>query len=52
MAIEQQIKDSDDQFAHAFNRGDLAALVALHTEDALLLSPDMLTSISFTKTAL
>ena len=40
MAIEQQIKDSDNQFAHAFNRGDLAALVALHTEDALLLSPD------------
>jgi len=40
MAIEQQIKDLDDQFAGAFNRGDLAALVALHAEDALLLSPD------------
>lgn len=42
MAIEQQIKDSDKQFADAFNRGDLAALVALHAEDALLLSPDSL----------
>ena len=40
MAIEQQIKDSDEQFADAFNRGDLAAIVALHAEDALLLSPD------------
>jgi len=29
MAIEQQIKDLDGQFAGAFNRGDLAALVAL-----------------------
>ncbi len=40
MAIEQQIKDFDDQFVDAFNRGDLAALVALYAEDALLLSPD------------
>ena len=40
MTIDQQIKNVDDQFADAFNRGDLAALVALHAEDALLLSPD------------
>ena len=40
MSIEQQIKDSDDKFAEAFNRGDLDALVALHADDALLLSPD------------
>ena len=40
MTVEQQIKNTDDQFADAFNRGDLAAIVALHADDALLLSPD------------
>jgi ketosteroid isomerase-like protein len=40
MTIEQQIKNTDDQFADAFNRGDLAVIVALHADDALLLSPD------------
>ena len=40
MVIEQQIKDADDQYVDAFNRGDLAALVALYAEDALILSPD------------
>ena len=40
MAIEQHIKDVDQQFADAFNRGDLRAVVALHAEDALLLGPD------------
>lgn len=40
MTIEQQIKNCDDQFADAFNQGDLAGLVALHAQDALLLSPD------------
>ncbi len=40
MTIEQDIKDTDARFAEAFNRGDLAAVVALHTDDALLLGPD------------
>ena len=39
MTIEQQIKDSDDQFAVAFNQGDIAALALFHAEDALLLGP-------------
>ncbi len=40
MTVEQEIKNTDDQFADAFNRGDIAALVALHAENALLLPPD------------
>jgi len=40
MSIEDSIRDTDARFAEAFNRGDLAAIVALHSEDALLLSPD------------
>ena len=40
MSIEDSIRDTDTRFAEAFNRGDLAAIVALHSEDALLLSPD------------
>ncbi len=40
MSIEQAIKDTDEQFAAAFNRGDLAALAALHTEDVLELPPN------------
>ena len=40
MSIEDSIRDTDARFAEAFNRGDLAAVVALHSEDALLLSPD------------
>ncbi len=40
MTVEEQIKGSDVQFAAAFNRGDIAALVSLHAEDALLLGPD------------
>ncbi len=40
MTIEQAIRDTDARFAEAFNRGDLAAVVALHTDDALLLGPD------------
>ncbi len=35
MSIEQAIKDADKQYADAFNRGDPAAVAALHTEDAL-----------------
>ncbi len=40
MSIEQVIQDADKQYADAFNRGDLAALAALHTEDVLYLPPN------------
>ncbi len=40
MSIEQAIKDTDAQFAAAFNRGDFAAVAALHTEDVLELPPN------------
>jgi ketosteroid isomerase-like protein len=40
MSIEESIRDTDARFAEAFNRGDLASVVALHTPDALLLGPD------------
>ena len=40
MSIEQAIQDADKQYADAFNRGDVAAIVALHTEDVLYLPPN------------
>ena len=40
MSIEQAIQDADKQYADAFNRGDLAAIAALHTEDVLYLPPN------------
>jgi len=40
MSIEDSIRDTDARFTEAFNRGDLAAVVALHSADALLLGPD------------
>ncbi len=40
MSIEETIRDTDARFAEAFNRGDLAAVVALHSSDALILGPD------------
>ena len=40
MSIEDSIRNTDTQFAEAFNRGDLAEVVALHSADALLLGPD------------
>ncbi len=40
MSIEDAIRDTDARFAEAFNRGDLAAVVALHSADALILGPD------------
>jgi ketosteroid isomerase-like protein len=40
MSIEDTIRDTDARFAEAFNRGDLAAVVALHSTGALLLAPD------------
>ncbi len=40
MSIEDSIRDTDARFAEAFNRGDLAAVVALHSADALILGPD------------
>ena len=40
MSIEDSIRDTDARFAEVFNRGDLAAVVALHSADALLLGPD------------
>jgi len=40
MSIEDSIRDTDSQFAEAFNRGDLATVVSLHSTDALLLGPD------------
>ncbi len=39
MTIEEAVKNADAQFAEAFNRGDVTALIGLHAEDALLLSP-------------
>jgi ketosteroid isomerase-like protein len=40
MSIEDSIRDTDTRFTDAFNRGDLATVVALHSTDALLLGPD------------
>ncbi len=40
MSIEDSIRDTDARFAEAFNRRDLAAVVALHSADALILGPD------------
>jgi len=40
MSIEQILKDADKQYADAFNRGDFAAIAALHTEDVLELPPN------------
>ena len=40
MSIEDAIRDTDAGIAEAFNRGDLAAIVASHSADAILLGPD------------
>ncbi len=40
MSIEDAIRDTDARIAEAFNHGDLAAVVALHSADAILLGPD------------
>ena len=40
MSIEQILKDADKRYADAFNRGDFAAVAALHTEDVLELPPN------------
>ena len=40
MTLEQQIHDSAQQFADAYNRGDLATIVELYDNDALILSPE------------
>ena len=40
MSIEEAIRDTDARFAEAFNRRDLAGVVAVHTADALILGPD------------
>ena len=40
MSIEDAIRDTDARFAEAFNRRDLAAIIALHHADALILGPD------------
>ena len=40
MSIEDLIRDTDAQFAEAFNRGDLAGVVALHSAEAILMGPD------------
>ena len=39
-AVRQEIEQRVREFEAAFNRGDLAALTALYTEDATLLPPD------------
>jgi len=39
MTLEQQIKESAQQFADAYNRGDLNTIVELYDQDALILSP-------------
>ena len=39
-AVRQAIEQRVREFEAAFNRGDMAALAALYTEDATLLPPD------------
>ncbi len=39
-AVRQEIERRVREFEAAFNRGDMAALAALYTEDATLLPPD------------
>ena len=39
-AVRQEIEQRVREFEAAFNRGDMAALAALYTEDATLLPPD------------
>ena len=39
-SVRQEIEERNRVFAAAFNRGDLAAVAALYTEDAKLLPPD------------
>ena len=40
MTLEQQIKETDAQFAETYNRGDLDALETIHENDAMMLAPD------------
>jgi ketosteroid isomerase-like protein len=40
MSIEDAIRDTDARIAEAFNHGGLAAVVTLHSADAILLGPD------------
>ena len=39
-AVRQEIEQRVREFEAAFNRGDMAALAALYTEDATLMPPD------------
>ena len=39
-SVRQEIEQRVQEFEAAFNRGDLAALAALYTEDAMVLPPD------------
>ena len=45
MTLEQQIRDSDQQFVEVYNSGDLAALQTLHADNAKLLAPDTPTTV-------
>ena len=38
--VQQAIKDTNARFVEAFNRGDMASVAAVYTEDAKLLPPN------------
>ncbi len=38
--VQQLIAQTNDQFVEAYNRGDIAAVAALYTEDAVLMPPN------------
>ena len=38
--VQQAIEDTDARFVEAYNRGDVASVAALYTDDAVLLPPN------------
>ena len=39
--VQQAIEDTDARFVEAYNRGDVASVAALYTDDAVLLPPNL-----------
>lgn len=39
--VQQLIRDNNARFAEAYSRGDVAAVAALYTDDAVLLPPNL-----------
>jgi uncharacterized protein (TIGR02246 family) len=39
--VQQLIRDNNARFVEAYNRGDVAAVAALYTDDAVLLPPNL-----------